>query len=243
MLYFGYCPMIMQHNLIFVNGYTCSNDCEISDDSVNNGYCDCYDCGDEDSWTCGSCGGCPNATECGSSFDCPPIDYYFYPVASNDTYNDDMYDIREFGCTFPGCSVTKSWLIDGQCDNPLLIVQIVETDFQDSPYEYAQIYINNDYIGKCDELDSDCTYNWVTCLDVNGYNLTDYLYLPSEDSSDTISITVKIPVNVNICPYQSYYDLWARVIISCFDFDITSDDSDNSDSDDANNNQGILPKF
>ena len=52
-----------------IDGFTCSDDCVISDIYVNDGYCDCTDCGDEDGWTCSTCeDGCPDS--CGGYEDC-----------------------------------------------------------------------------------------------------------------------------------------------------------------------------
>jgi len=48
--------------------FVCDDGCDIYDSYVNDGYCDCSGCEDEDSYTCGSCGGCPSY--CGGFINC-----------------------------------------------------------------------------------------------------------------------------------------------------------------------------
>ena len=50
---------------------------------------------------------------------------------SNGTANISNYDQETdlYECSFAGCSVTKTWEIIGQCDNPRLTIEIAETDF------------------------------------------------------------------------------------------------------------------
>lgn len=43
--------------------FKCNDGCDINDDYMNDGWCDCGECEDEDDNTCESCGGCP--TYCG----------------------------------------------------------------------------------------------------------------------------------------------------------------------------------
>ena len=47
------------------DGYTCSDGCTISTAYVNDDWCDCTDCGDENEWTCEDCeNGCSDS--CGT---------------------------------------------------------------------------------------------------------------------------------------------------------------------------------
>ena len=151
------------------NGYTCNDGCYISDSYVNDGFCDCSDCGDECGWTCATCS-CP--TTCGDYSSCSSdteiacttapsyeYDYHYSPSSSYDSS-----DTQSFGCTTAGCSVEKTWLIDGGCVNPQLRVSIIETDYADSSTEYASVFVNDEYVDTCSELNQDCTYNWVQCI-------------------------------------------------------------------------------
>ena len=219
--------MIISHNLLLIQSYTCNDGCEIDDSWENDDYCDCFDCGDETDWNCGTCT-CP--TSCGTYHHCPssetpapipptptanPITYYDYYFSTNneiDTSSYTIYNSQEFGCTYAGCSVKKWWYIDGQCDDARLTVEIVQTDF-DGASEYAQIYINDVYFDTCYELTSACTYDSVSCA--AGYSISSFLNLTNSNSSDTISITVSIPAGVDVCPYDGIYYLWTRVTISC----------------------------
>jgi len=48
--------------------YVCSDGCPVNQNWLNDNYCDCSDCGDEEAHTCDSCGGCP--TQCGAYIRC-----------------------------------------------------------------------------------------------------------------------------------------------------------------------------
>lgn len=48
--------------------FVCDDGCDINDSYMNDGFCDCGNCEDEDSHTCSSCGGCP--TYCGGYKSC-----------------------------------------------------------------------------------------------------------------------------------------------------------------------------
>ena len=91
----------------YSGAYTCNDGCVISDYWVDDSYCDCSDCGDELSWTCGSCGGCP--TTCGEYVRCiyTPI----FPT-SNPTHPSVIPTYAPFGPTstptFPTNSPTNS---------------------------------------------------------------------------------------------------------------------------------------
>ena len=204
------------------NGYDCSDGCYIDDGWVNDGWCDCTDCGDESSWSCATCD-CPDDCETYNECDgtggtggyvttIPSHDYYFRP---NSTVNSS---IEAFGCTFAGCSVAKTWYIVGQCSNPKLSVWIVETDFDSSWYEYATVYVNDVGIGTCSNLNGSCTEEVVACSNAYKYGLSDDLYSPSSSSRELITIGVSITSDVNTCPYSLYgsdYYLLTVVQIVC----------------------------
>ena len=132
---------------------------------------------------------------------------------------------QEFGCQTIGCSVTRTWGIKGHCDDPQLSVKIMETDYS-LFIETASVYVN-DYvdIGTCDELQNDCTYEWIKCNSITDYNISQYMY----DLKDTnigiadeydqfITITLAASTSVDSCYVYidgSYYILYGHVTIKC----------------------------
>ena len=103
---------------------------------------------------------------------------------SNDAYdylfnvglNNDYSNTQSFGCASAACNVTKTWFINGTCNNPTLSVSIIETDYSFPSYEYASIYINDNFISKCNDLNDHETFVLVDCTDVTYYNITQYIY-------------------------------------------------------------------
>ena len=104
-------------------------------------------------------------------------DYIWYVGTDYSTRNDTIsyeFECGGFGCTTSGCSVEKSIEVIGQCTNPKLTVEIVETDYYYSN-EYVNIYINGDFIASCEPLDEYCTHDWVTCQNIQDYNISSYI--------------------------------------------------------------------
>ena len=58
-------PVVIK--MIRVEGFLCDDGCSILDGYVNDNYCDCPECEDEDDWTCSTCT-CP--TGCGEFYVC-----------------------------------------------------------------------------------------------------------------------------------------------------------------------------
>ena len=154
------------------------------------------------------------------------VDYYFQ-VGLDHVFTDNEY----FGCTTPGCTVAKTWQINGTCLNPRLTVWIAEGDY-DNSYETAMIYINNDYVGDCNELGQwdcgDIVDNFVEC-ETNGVDLdlSDYL-----SNNEFLTITVRISQFVDFCPFDGVYYLFVNAIISCdFPANYTTPAPENSTGD------------
>ena len=137
------------------------------------------------------------------------FDYYYYP-----TYSYDSSDTEFFGCTYGGCTVERTWKIQGRCVNPRLRVSIIETDFADSA-ETANVYVNGGWIDTCSELNEDCSYDWVQCSGAYNYDLSGDLYLPYSYSEDSITIGFAVSTDVNTCFYSSTYALYAQVTLVC----------------------------
>ena len=78
--------------------FTCYDGCEINDWFVNDYFCDCSLCEDEDYWTCNTCGYCPSF--CGDSAFCGYNVSYWNPI---------------FTC-YSGCNIPQSYLNDNWCD-------------------------------------------------------------------------------------------------------------------------------
>mmetsp|Transcript_75176 Transcript_75176/g.132806 ORF Transcript_75176/g.132806 Transcript_75176/m.132806 type:complete len:248 (-) Transcript_75176:112-855(-) len=77
--------------------YSCNSACEIYDNEVDDGYCDCPDCSDESEWSCSSCGtGCPD-----------------YPGSCEDRSRNCAGSL--FVCD-DGCQVDNVFVDDGDCD-------------------------------------------------------------------------------------------------------------------------------
>ena len=95
-------------------------------------------------------------------------------------------------------------------------MSIWENDF-DSPSEYVRIYFNDEYLGKCNELNEDCTSNWTNCGVVNQYyNNTRYLL-----SGTQITLTRIASQYVDHCPYNKNdtdYYLRSQLTIDCDDY-------------------------
>ena len=82
--------------------YICSDGCNVSIDWVNDGYCDCSDCGDENSWTCDTCD-CPDT--CGDFYDCGT------GSGTGSTFTtDDLFTCND------GCEIYTGFENDGWCD-------------------------------------------------------------------------------------------------------------------------------
>ena len=99
--------------------YNCSDGCEIYDTFVDDDFCDCWDCGDEPSWDCDSCGGCP--TECDSWVYCnvswTGVDSNYTTTSSNAFLCDDGCEIHQLfenddWCDCSNCEDETDWDCD-----------------------------------------------------------------------------------------------------------------------------------
>ena len=125
---------------------------------------------------------------------------------------------QQFGCDTPGCSVARTWEIDGVCLKPNVTLTISQSDFN-ADDEQIRIYINDEYFGNCTDLNRECRHNdWKQCGVVNQYyENTAYLFYGSE-----ITITLDATREVNRCPYYingTNYFLYAQLTIECDPFD------------------------
>lgn len=73
--------ILISINLHKSNAYICEDGCQISDGYLDDNYCDCFDCGDEPSWTCSTCD-CPD--DCGEFNACDDTS------TGSDTAGDDF---------------------------------------------------------------------------------------------------------------------------------------------------------
>ena len=99
--------------------FYCSNGCQISSSYYNDSYCDCPSCEDEPLWTCSTCGGCPNSTNCGDYVSCsssttssPDTTSMSYPTTTSSSFGTtaDVYTC------YSGCTIPSSYYDDGWCD-------------------------------------------------------------------------------------------------------------------------------
>ena len=81
--------------------YFCSDGCNVSIDYVNDGYCDCSDCGDENSWTCDTCY-CPDF--CGEYYACGS------GSSGSSFTSDDLFTCND------DCEIYIGFQNDGWCD-------------------------------------------------------------------------------------------------------------------------------
>ena len=117
----------------------------------------------------------------------------------------------EFGCTTSGCGVIETVGMFGMCVDPVLTIEIVETDYW-STSEHADVSINGDSSINCVELDDDCTLDWVTCEDINNLDISSYI--DEEKGFNSISLYAVIDSLVDYCPYNGYY-LYVRATFGC----------------------------
>ena len=145
-----------------------------------------------------------------SGFD---VDYVFN-VGKNGVYETLAY----FGCKTFGCTKLRTWQINGTsaCSNPRITVTIANGDF-DQSYETAMIYINDNFIGVCNELIEHCSNNFLECTDTAGdLDLTEYLvYDDNNDDIAYVKVTLRASSYVDFCPFNEIYYLFAQVVIKC----------------------------
>ena len=125
---------------------------------------------------------------------------------------------QRFGCDAPGCSVTSTWNIEGVCIKPNVTLSVSQTDVN-SDSEQVMIYVNDEYLGNCTELDGECQRDdWKQCGVVNEYfENTTFLYYGTQ-----ITITLAATDEINRCPYYfngTNYYLFAQLTIECDSFD------------------------
>ena len=185
--------ILIGSKFVVVNSYICGDGCEIEDNLQSDGYCDCCDCSDEINYDCYSCQ-CPST--CGEYYQCtggngtgsgPQCDAtsgngvwtsdspsdttlcdcstcdYDYCLCGNGS--DDSFITGDFWCWNAGCGVSKTFYIYGKCDYIELTVQIREMGFAQND-QYAEIYINHDFISQCEGLNDDCTLDWYVFYNV-----------------------------------------------------------------------------
>ena len=64
------CAITLAFGLLkVIHGFKCNDGCDVQDIFLDDNWCDCSSCEDEQDWTCFTCGGCPNTcsnyTQCG----------------------------------------------------------------------------------------------------------------------------------------------------------------------------------
>ena len=113
---------------------------------------------------------------------------YDYCVCTNDEIGSETV---RFGCTTPGCEVSKSFYMYGRAGNPRLTIQIVETDFGSTGFENVYIYIAANFVSYCYELDDDCTDTWyVACMQ--------FIFYSNENKYSIITRSINITTKWNI---------------------------------------------
>ena len=75
----------------------------------------------------------------------------------------NAYLTEQFGCTSAGCSVDKTFYIQGKCNNPRLTIEIYETDYSETN-EYAFVYVDQQPIANCTDLNQRCTGDWYVTI-------------------------------------------------------------------------------
>ena len=67
--------------------FSCDDGCPLFEEFINDGYCDCSSCEDENDWTCGTCPGCPD--ECFGSTVCSGATTHAPTPPPQDIQSDD----------------------------------------------------------------------------------------------------------------------------------------------------------
>ena len=130
--------------------------------------------------------------------------------------NDQFLNWQTFGCTTTGCSISNMWLINTTnypCNNATVSVSIVETDFSTPISEYAEIYINSDFISKCIELDDHSTFLLEKCGNVTDYDISNYIN-SSYYGIQYVSVTLDASSAVGGEKFNGY-QLYGKVSINC----------------------------
>ena len=136
--------------------------------------------------------------------DASTADYIFQPGLHN-----NFISKRRFGCRTAGCSITKTWQIVGNCLQPNVALNILQTDFNDDN-ETVLIYINDEYLGKCGELNEKCSDSWQECQTAHQY----FENITALSHNTQITITLDATKFVGICAYNGYF-LWSELTIEC----------------------------
>ena len=122
---------------------------------------------------------------------------------------------KSFGCTTFGCNVSKLFEFNGRCDVPWMTISVIENDYASPTVEYVDVYLDNTFVGICEGLNADCTYDNVNCTNFNQLNISSYVSNPGMNSHDSLLVTLDVPVGVNYCAYNSVYYLFATVTFGC----------------------------
>ena len=142
-------------------------------------------------------------------------DYYF-------NTNDAHYSRKYFGCTDAGCTVSKTWQLDGYCIYPHLNIKFWGSDFR-STSERAHVKINDIDFGECEGLDADETNQFEQCENVYKYNLTQNNLFDIDSINNTLNVTLSISntVDNDDGAYDlngTLYYLYSEVTIACYDY-------------------------
>ena len=93
----------------------------------------------------------------------------------------------------------------------------METDFL-STSEYATIYIDGNSLGRCTDLNEDCSYDIVDCTDFDQRDISGYI----SESASFQTVEMSVSYEVNVCPTNNSNLLEATAVVSCSADDDTS---------------------
>ena len=166
---------------------------------------------------------------------CSPDESDFqFALGLSGTYSwpqtDKNVENGQFGCTYNGCYILKSWKIAGICQRPKLKVSVMNMNYEYSKLGPIEVEINgddntmhcnvDDWIGNYPQ---NCTNSHPLISCINNDDLSSYIDTSANlNNINHIYLHVSSKDNVNIsCPYtdintnKSYY-LLVDVSISCY---------------------------
>ena len=159
------------------------------------------------------------------------VDYVF-DLGLSGTYTwpqDEKDENGRFGCSFNGCDISKSWQINGICQNPTLTMDTMNMDYNNTQSQ-IMVTINSDTANsvECSSLMaqtniSNCSdsHEWMNCL--FDFDLSSYIDT-SADSDNVNYIYLNVSTDNDIktlCPYHdkmtnTTYHLFGQLSISCY---------------------------